>query len=59
MTTEQYAMIYETGYQDGWNSAMESLNVAPQPAKPAEQEPVAVVKAETLGMRAHIIGDLS
>ena len=27
--------------------------------QPAEQEPVAVVKAETLGMRAHIIGDVS
>ena len=31
MTTEQYAIGYETGYQDGWNAAME---------QPAKREPL-------------------
>ena len=33
MTTEQYSIGYEEGYQAGWNAAMD--------AKPAQQEPVA------------------
>ena len=33
MTTEQYAIGYETGYQDGWNAAME----ASPKAEPATQ----------------------
>ncbi len=33
MTTEQYSIGYDEGYQAGWNAAMD--------AKPAQQEPVA------------------
>lgn len=35
MTTEQYSIGYDEGYQAGWNAAMD--------AKPAQQEPVAYI----------------
>jgi hypothetical protein len=34
MTTEQYSIGYEEGYQTGWNDAMESLPAQRNPLPP-------------------------
>jgi hypothetical protein len=40
MTTEQYSIGYEAGYQDGWNAATDTH---PTPQPKAAQEPVGFV----------------
>lgn len=44
MTTEQYSIGYEEGYQDGWNAAME----------PSQQEPAQMTEWAHLPNAAHI-----
>ena len=41
MTTEQYSIGYDAGYQDGFDAAL---------AEPVKQEPVAVISESAIGL---------
>ena len=41
MSTEEYTIGYEAGYQDGWNAAMEQ--------QPAKREPLTYEELESIG----------
>jgi len=41
MTTEQYSIGYDEGYQAGWNAAMD--------AKPAQRKPLTYEEIEAIG----------